>query len=505
MNVLLISFSLESLNVRQLSSCLKEQNHQCHVHHYLERRIDQKDFDVLLENIKKINPELIGLSVLTDDFHLASILSQNLKKHFHVPIIWGGPHPSLCPEVCLKYADYACIHEGENALLELCNKLEANQETSFIQNLWTRKDNDIIKNPMRPLVQDLDALPFPDIDRSTQSYFLKGEWLAVDKNWYDGTYHIMTSRGCPYSCTFCYNSEKKESLKGLGKYLRQRSNASIIKELKKASEQYDIDKLYFWDDIFMIMNKSRVQQLSNEMNQFFNFEFFCMGEPGLIKEHVIKYLSECGLKEMQLGIQTGSERVNKEYYRRHHSNKHVINAARILKKYNVFVRYDIIFNNPYEDIEDIKDTIKLLFKLPKPYTLQGYNLIFFPKAELTQRALEDGYITPNYDISMDEIQGINNSPFSRPWNNTVSESYYFAHYETKHKDYYNALIILVQHYPKIIIQLLMHIKMKPLVAFLLKTIEIKQKIAHYYKYQSKIGKKIIESYYRINKKARAVS
>lgn len=249
----------------------------------------------------------------------------------------------------------------------------------------------------------------------------------------------------------------------------------------------------------MIMNKAKVQKLSSEMNKFFDFEFFCLGEPGLIKEHVVKYLSECGMKEMQLGIQTGSERINRNFYRRHHSNKHVIKAANILRKYGVFVRYDIIFNNPYEEIEDIKDTIRLLFKLPKPYLLQGYNLIFFPKAELTDRALADGYITPNYDISLDKISGYNNSPFARPWDNKVSENYYFCHFETSHKDYYNALIVLVQHYPKFLIWFLMHVKLKPVVYILFRLANLKKKILFFLNNNKRFGRKILETYSKLRK------
>lgn len=238
MRVLLISFSSESLNVRQLSACLKQAGHECHVFHYIDREIDKDAFEIIQKEVKKLNPDLIGCSVLTDDFHIASILTKNLKKEFKVPVIWGGPHPSLCPEICLKYADYACIHEGEYALLELCSKLEKGEDTSKIKNLCLKVKGQIVQNPMRELVEDLDSLPFPDIDVNDQSYYSNGKYGQVDRDWYKGTYHIMTSRGCPYSCTFCYNSEKKESLKGLGKYLRQRSNESIISELKKGPKLF---------------------------------------------------------------------------------------------------------------------------------------------------------------------------------------------------------------------------------------------------------------------------
>lgn len=127
-----------------------------------------------------------------------------------------------------------------------------------------------------------------------------------------------------------------------------------------------------------------------------------------------------------------------------------------MHKYKIFASYDFIFNNPYETIEDIKKTIDLILKFPKPFKLQGYNLIYYPGSAITDRAIKDGFI--NVDGQIDEtskIQAPDNSPLKSAGKTVLSSRFYVINYKVSQKNYYNLLIALTQFCPKIIIKLLL--------------------------------------------------
>jgi anaerobic magnesium-protoporphyrin IX monomethyl ester cyclase len=106
---------------------------------------------------------LIGITVMTNYFYKAKQLTEALRERLDVPIVWGGIHPTVQPEECLAYADVVCVGEGEEALVELANHITGEKSYQDVANLgYKSADGGIVVNPVRPLVHDLDALPFPD-------------------------------------------------------------------------------------------------------------------------------------------------------------------------------------------------------------------------------------------------------------------------------------------------------------------------------------------------------
>jgi radical SAM superfamily enzyme YgiQ (UPF0313 family) len=158
----------------------------------------------------------------------------------------------------------------------------------------------------------------------------------------------------------------------------------------------------------------------------------------------MKILKDCGLISVQIGIQTGSEHINRQIYNRQISNEAVLEVAKSLHELGLAVKYDCIFNNPYETQEDIKQTIRMFLKFPKPFFVQGYNLIFYPGTQITERALSDGKISLKAEADdFSTIQGEANTPMLAENKSVISGRFYSINYDSSKKEYLNYIFRLL--------------------------------------------------------------
>ena len=272
---LIVPYSdIQSIGVRILSACLKRAGHKprlvflCGLNFISDGKrelANEVPPDSLIRELIHLceDSDLIGFSLMTDEFTRIRSITQAIKSELSIPVIWGGVHPTIRPEECLQYADMVCVGEGEYALPELMTALEGSHEDISIPGIWLKKNGKMISNPPWPLVKDLDLIPFPDYD-CTDSYILdKGsvkpltpELLKeyMQQHHYDlksGTYGIMSSRGCPYKCSYCGNSFYRELYKG-NYSVRRRSMENVVEELVKVKESFPYIKgVRFHDDTFL--------------------------------------------------------------------------------------------------------------------------------------------------------------------------------------------------------------------------------------------------------------
>jgi len=208
--VVFLVISAESLATEYLSSYLKKNGHetelifdsQIFARGVFRTKAISNFFDVKKELAKEIiskKPDLIGISVFSANYQRALTISRELKKISpKTPIIFGGIHPTSVPEVVIKEkcVDMVCVGEGEEAMLELLDSYKNNQVDTSIRNIWFKNAKHIIKNQVRPLISNLDNLPFPDKNAfyQTQPKNMKDEYCCI------------SSRGCPFACSYCGNS-----------------------------------------------------------------------------------------------------------------------------------------------------------------------------------------------------------------------------------------------------------------------------------------------------------
>jgi len=405
MNICLVSpFEGDNaIGIRILSSCLKQRGHNTQIV-FLPNCVDAlfngTAFDELLHVLKSSG--LIGISVQAHVFDKAARLTQALKEKTCIPIIWGGIHATTVPMECLEHADMVCIGEGELALVELADKMGAGEDFSSIQNIWFKDNGRITKNKLRPLIDNLDSIPFPDYDCENHYIQLDDEIKRLTKkttpiwSWHGKlVYVVLPSRGCPFGCTYCCNNVLNRLYAGQ-KVFRKRSPGNIIKELIYVTKLLpQIEFFVFEDDAFFLYTVEEVKEFSAEYKRAVNMPFRIGGAtPLTITEEKLAYLVDAGLQGIRIGIQTGSSRI-KGLYKRSYNNDQVVHSASIIDNFRGKIKmpeWDIIVDNPWEREEDFVETLKLLTKLPVPFELRIFSLNFYPGTELFDMAIKDGIV-----------------------------------------------------------------------------------------------------------------
>jgi coproporphyrinogen III oxidase-like Fe-S oxidoreductase len=178
--------------------------------------------------------------------------------------------------------------------------------------------------------------------------------------------------------------------------MRSRSIGTVIDELMFHKDSLpNLKSVFFTDDTMFARSYDELCLFAKEYKDKINLPFVCYTSPNTCQEDKLKALLEGGLNRLQMGIQTGSERINRDIYARNIPNDSVIRSAGIINKYREQMAppdYHIIFCNPYEAEKDIIETITLLARLPSPFILTAFQLAMFPASELCKRAQRDGLL-----------------------------------------------------------------------------------------------------------------
>jgi radical SAM superfamily enzyme YgiQ (UPF0313 family) len=354
-------------------------------------------FEGIRKFVLKIDPALIGVSLMSVEYHNARSLTMYLKNNFKsIPVIWGGIHPTICPERCLDYADYVCIGEGERTIVDLAKAVNSNENLTIINNLCYRENGQIKKNRLYPLIENLDEIAV--YDHVPVNSFVQekgGQAVPIDKKIfkkharYRGTtYNIMSSRGCPFSCTYCCNNFISSLYQV--KKVRRRSVENVISELKKAiNDNPEIEHINFQDDCFLACSDEYLKEFCRVYKEEIGKSFVVRAIPIYITRNKIGYLKDAGLTWIIMGLQSGSDRVCEEIYKRKSVKADFLKAAEIVNDFNIAAMYDVILDNPFENEEDRLETIQTLTETPKPFYSQSYSLSLYLGTELHERAKKE--------------------------------------------------------------------------------------------------------------------
>jgi radical SAM superfamily enzyme YgiQ (UPF0313 family) len=353
-----------------------------------------REAELLRGVVRDLNPSLIGFSVYSPFAAIAEQLTAILKQDVAAPIVWGGIHPTLLPEASLAHADIICSGEGEGALVDLVTAVRDGKDYRKIRNLWVRDRMGFNRNPMRPLLQDLDSLPFPAHGRDPFHFIENETVLRQDPTVAYPLLNILPARGCPFRCSFCVNSLLHPLYRDLGPYSRRRSVANVIEEIKTFLELPGnrTNTIEFHDENFGT-DASWLAEFEDLYPREIGLPFKVQYNPTLVKADTIERLAAAGLRRVKFGIEAGTDRIRNHVFRRPGKNRDIVNLARQIARCNVKIRYDLIIDNPYDTPQTLEETLRLLMQLPKPLRFNLYSLQFFPEYPLTRRALADGHIT----------------------------------------------------------------------------------------------------------------
>ena len=397
--------------LRAMSSLLKSRGHKVKLI-FLTTSNEITDGNILssalypqniIDQVKELTKEskIVGVTSMALTAERAKQIFSNLKGKI---LLWGGSYPTMNPDKCIEVVDYVFRGESEFALLEFVEHVEQNKDVSDIKNLWLRKDGIVIKNELRPLNNDLDALPIPDYGCKDHYVQIEGDIVNMKEEYFFEKYKenmalLFTQRGCPYTCSFCSNHTFNELYQGKFRIVRKKSIQYVIKELLEIKKHLpSVNKIWFTDDCLLMRPKEDLALFNELYKKHINLPFRCYGIAKHIVEDKLGLLVDAGLIEILVGVQSASRRTL-TYYNRPIFKEDILKAANVISKFKnkLMPRYELIYSNPYEEKEDLLDTINFTQQLPKPFRLDSYNLVFFPGIALYNKAKEEGVIKNEED------------------------------------------------------------------------------------------------------------
>lgn len=344
-----------------------------------------------IDEIKDFMPDILGFSCLTGGHLWAESCVEKIKKNekWEIPIIIGGSHPTFFPKMIENpYIDFICRGEGEYALKELLDNIDTGSDLTSIPNIWTKVNGRTIENDVRPLIEDLDSLPIPD----RSHYYDKYSFLKKSPH-----KRIIASRGCPFNCTFCYNSALKSLYRNKGKLLRRRSVENVIEEVLCLKQKGGLKTVEFVDDAFL-GDKEWFLEFSKHYKEKVDLPWVCFAIAKNLDEEVVTALQSSNCKCVEFGVETGDERIRKEIYKKRISNSDIVHAAELLHRKRIKFQTFNMVGAPFETLEQMAETIHLNQKIKTDYPwcsiMQPY-----PGTEIFTYCVEKGLLDSNAEIN----------------------------------------------------------------------------------------------------------
>ncbi len=374
----------ENLGLMSLSAYSQREGHESRIF------IDVQGTNAFAE-VEAYKPQILGFSCTTGMHHWALQFARRYKaKHADAIVLFGGPHPTFYPWIIRDpVVDYVCVGEGEESVVELGNVIEGGGDPTKVRNIWTTRDGEVIQNPLRPLIQDLDSLPFPD-----RTYYDRYPATARETS-----KNFISGRGCAYRCNFCANHTLMKLYNGKGKWVRFRSRENVVEEIKQVKDHYPVRFVGFSDDI-LIVNRKWLYPFLELYREEIGLPFLSTVRANLVDEDLVRVLKEAGCISCVFGVESGVEKIRNEVLAKGVTDEHIYESARLFHKYKIhFGTYNMV-GLPGETLEDAFKTVKINAEIRPDFpwcsVLQPY-----PGTEIRKRIEEE----LGRELSIDEIGG----------------------------------------------------------------------------------------------------
>lgn len=320
---------------------------------------------------------------------IAAVRSVNPKTY----IIWGGIHPIVVPEDAMPHADAICRGEGETAFKTFFQAYKNGEDFTKTKNFWFNHEGEIIKNDFLPLhtAEEMSNFPLP-IYADNEFIYKRGAGFvpltASDYVGFNGlAYTTVWSIGCPYECSYCANTVFLENDRNYRK-VRHPSIDYIINEVKQARKRHPhISCVSLYDDSFMAIPFVVMETFAMRWREEINIPFTIKGViPAYVKKEKVEVLVWAGMNRINMGVQSGSDRILK-FYERPNRPGLIAHATSIIGGFGEYMippTYDIILDNPIETRQDVIDTLEMIYNLSRPFMLNIFSLRIIPNTALAE-------------------------------------------------------------------------------------------------------------------------
>ena len=307
------------------------------------------------KSVLEYSPDVIGISCVETTYRLAIRMIDNIND-LDIPIVFGGIHTifSANEVIVEKNIDAVCIGEGEEAIIEFCAALANKSDAPIIDNMWIKRDNEIIKGRKGTLFSfEKNEFIEPNYEIFEEARFYRPMSGKVYR-----MLPLEISRGCIYKCSYCSAPGLKEYFKDVGQWMRYKNMSAIQKEIEHCIEKYNVEYFYIVSETFLAMPKRRFDEFV-EMYSQFKIPFWCNTRPETITEENIKKLESIGCHRMSIGIEHGNEEFRTTMLKRKVSNKRIIETCKIMENSCIQFSVNNIIGFPEETRDLIFDTIEI--------------------------------------------------------------------------------------------------------------------------------------------------
>ncbi len=381
------SWAVAALGPASIASFLRHHGHQAAM---LRVRIEMSVAE-LVAGIRDARPDLLGLSLVTRQWQRARVLVAAVRRELDLPVVAGGLHPTYASREVLESPgfDYVCVGEGEEATLELVNALQTQRRVAAgsIDNIAVRVER---RPRLRPPFAPLDALPVLARDLLDEAR---------------GVVHMLTQRGCPFSCTYCAARSYRDLYRGKGSYSRRRSPGHVVDELCALERSGELAFVIFLDDTFTI-KRSWVEEFCRLYARRPGVPFSVQARVETVDPELLGRLAESGCRHITYGVESGSFRVRRDIMRRPITDDELVEAFRRTREAGILVTANYMLGLPGESAEDIEATLALHEELqPADF---GYFVFYpYPGTHLFRVCRDNGYLPEDYrDLPVDHQRSI---------------------------------------------------------------------------------------------------
>ncbi|RJR18946.1 MAG: radical SAM protein [Nitrospiraceae bacterium] len=352
--------------------------------------------DTMLKEIKEFNPELIGLSFLTVAYQRAFNLCKTLKQELpDVIYCAGGVHTTVKPHDTLKEfnLDFIVIGEGEDTIVEVCEKLAKKESLEGVNGVMYRKNGEIIENGKRDMIMDLDTIPFPARHLIDMTPYLKPPGIIrgyAEKN----QTTIVTSRGCPFKCIYCGSHNI------FGRRTRRRSVKNVVDEIEHLVKNFDMRGIYYCDDTFTLSSKWVKEYCEELKRRNLNIKWACQSRVDQTDRELMQRMKDSGLVQLDFGVESGSEKILKVLGKGGAGDRtsQIKQSFKLCKDLDIRTLATFIIGNPTETKEDIEESFQVAKEIKADYTA-FYFLTPYPGTDIYDMAIENGWLDPNIPFS----------------------------------------------------------------------------------------------------------
>ncbi len=352
--------------IAALSGCLKEAGHEVGLIHVCEALWPIPTMDEIKDQVRAFQPDIIGHSVMSQQYAWSVDVAEALRDAFGIPQVIGGVHVTMVPDEVVEEAhyEYACVGEGEFSMLELVERFASGGDLTSVPNMRIPErfspTGEVVTNAVDPF-PDLATLPEQDFELFDLDHIVR-----VKKGWMG----MLTSRGCPYKCTYCFNKEivdryvEDGAAKKAKEYLRHFPTERVIREIKDLKARHPhIETLIFDDDLFTL-NRQYVEEFTSA------YKDSGIGLPYVVNAHVQQFstemaqqLKDSGCMIVKYGLESGSEEIRRKVLWRFMTNDAIERAFAAAHECDLHTSAFIMFGLPFETRDQIFETIRLCARI----------------------------------------------------------------------------------------------------------------------------------------------